>query len=161
MIGAAILARLPWGAILRVGAGVALAIGAVLWLRATIADARSDERGKVSAEYQAAEQRATIADLQSALADAKRRASITETKNAELEEGLASGRVELAAYIDRLRRSFNQGGTGGASGVSTTGAAGGTGAADQETLMDDLAICGENTERLINGKAWYEEQRGK
>lgn len=160
MIGAVALARLPWGAILRAGAAVALAIGAVLWFRSTVADARADERGKVTAEYQAAEQRATIKDLQSALAEAKRRASITETKNAELEEGLAAGRVELAAYVDRLRRSFGQGGAGGSGGASATAAAGSAGAADQAALVDDLAICDENTRRLINAKAWYEDQRG-
>lgn len=160
MIGAAMLSRLPWGFIARVGAGLALAIGAVLWFRATVADERADERGKVTAEYQAAEQRATIADLQSALAEAKRRASITETNNAELEESLAAGRVELAAYVDRLRRSLGQGGTGGSGGAPAASAAGSAGAADQETLMDDLAICEQNTKRLIKAKEWYEDQRG-
>lgn len=160
MIGAVALARLPWGAILRAGAAVALAIGAVLWFRSTIADARADERGKVTAEYQAAEQRARIKDLRSALAEARRRASITEKNNAELEEDLAAGRVERAAYIDRLRRSLGQGGASGSGGAPAASAAGGAGAADQATLMDDLAICEENTERLIKAKGWYEDQRG-
>lgn len=150
---------IPWGLAFKIGGPVVLLVGLWLGIEHVVGNVRADERGKVTAEYRDVERQAEIADLRSALDEARRRAGITEKSNADMSKELADGRVQLASYVDRMRRTLAKGATGGASGSLAAGTAGGAGGTDQETLLDDLDICTENTARLINAKSWYEQQK--
>lgn len=150
---------LPWGLILKLGGGL-VAAGA-LWfgISHVIGGIRADERGKVTAEFTDAEQKAEIADLKRTLADERKRAGITERKNEDLARDMVADRAGLSAYLDRLRRSLGSGGAQGAGAFQAAATAGEPGEAGGVPIVDDLRICTENTRRLLNAQGWYQEQR--
>ncbi|MCZ4341505.1 hypothetical protein O4H52_07830 [Sphingomonadaceae bacterium G21617-S1] len=141
-------------------AGPIAALGLVGWgISAFLGSVRSDERGKVTSEFTIAEQKADILELQRTLAEERKRSTITEQKNEDLARDMAADRAGLAAYVDRLRKSIAVGGLQGPGAGQAAGAAGEPGAAGGVPLLDDLRICTDNTRRLLNAKAWYEDQR--
>lgn len=147
---------IPWW--MKALGALGLLAAVVIGFKIYIASERADERKEVLSEVKDREQQAEIKDLKSALAEAKKRADITETRNDELSQSLRSGRAERDAYVERMRRAFvaaaqraGQAGMASAPGQSFE--------ADQATFVDDVAICEENTKRLINARDWYEDQR--
>ncbi len=150
---------MPWLWILKIGGPILLLAGLVVGFKMYVASERADEREEVTSEFTIAEQQADIADLKSALAEAKARATITENSNANLARDLAHGAAERSAYVDRMRQAFALGATQGPGETGMAGTPGITGQADQATFVDDIAICEENTKRLVNARDWYAEQR--
>lgn len=150
---------IPWGAILKVGGPVVLLIGLWLGARHVIANIRTEERGRITAEYVDTQHKQEIADLRKALAIERRQNAITEEANAKQSTDLASANSRLAAYVARLHAS--DGGVGQGAilpGIpDTAGVAGGT---DRLSLLDaDLRKCTAIAVRLGNAKDWAEKQQ--
>jgi len=141
-------------------AGPIAALGLAGWgFNAFLGSVRADERQKVTAEFTVAEQKATIADLEGALREAKNRQKQTEQSNAELAQSVTDGLAQRDAYVQRMLASFRRGAPQSPGKEGVADPAGIAFAADQATFMADVAICDENTRRLINAKDWYERQR--
>jgi len=141
-------------------AGPIAALGLAGWgFNAFLGSVRADERGKVTAEFTVAEQKATIADLEGALREAKNRQKQTEQSNADLNQQMAGVVAGRDAYANRLLAAVRRGASQSAGQTGVADPAGVFSEADQKTLVDDISACTENTLRLINAKEWYERQR--
>lgn len=138
--------------------GIGLVVAAVFAFKLYVASERADERREVVSEVTIAQQHADILQLEKDLAEERKRAGITEKKNADLARDMAADRAGLAAYLERLRRSIADR-PEGAPWPEAAAAAGEPGTPGGVPLMDDLRKCTDNTRRLINAKQWYEEQR--
>lgn len=149
---------IPWGLALKIGGPVVLLVGLWLGIGHVVGNIRSDERGKVTAEYRDVEQQAEIADLRKALATERRQNEITEEANAKQSADLASANSRLAAYVARLRAPSGVGQGAGVSGLPD--AAGVAGGPDRLSLLDDdLRKCTAIAVRLGNAKDWAEQQQ--
>lgn len=150
---------MPYLLLAKIGGGIALVIAAVIAFKSFVGGIRTEEREKVTAEFTVAEQKATIADLQSALREARAREKQTEQTNVELYDQMAGSAAQRDAYTERLLATVRRGvaQSAGQTGVAST--AGLFSEADQAALVDDIGICTENTVRLLNAADWYEKQR--
>lgn len=150
---------MPYLLLAKIGGGIALVIAAVIAFKMFVSGIRSDERQKVTAEFTVAEQKATIADLEGALREAKNRQKQTEQSNADLNQQMAGVVAGRDAYANRLLAAVRRGTTQGSGQTGVADPAGVFSEADQKTLVDDIGICTENTVRLQNAADWYERQR--
>ena len=150
---------MPYLLLAKIGGGIALVIAAVIAFKMFVSGIRSDERQKVTAEFTVAEQKATIADLEGALREAKNRQKQTEQSNADLSQSLVDGATQRDAYVQRMLASFRRGAPEKAGQAGVASPAELAFRADQATFVADVAICDENTRRLINAQEWYERQR--
>lgn len=144
---------------LKIGGPILLLIGAVVGFRAYVASERADERKDVTGEFIIGQKQAEIADLKNALAEATSRVRITEGTNADLSESLTSGLAARDDYVERMLRTLRQRPAQSPGEAGVAGTAELAGGSDQATFVADVAICDENTKRLINAADWYEKQR--